>query len=579
MANQDQDNFDGDSLGNACDNCDDFTNENQVLPWWYKDVDNDGYSSGERVQQCAPPVPNMYKRQDDSALLSTIVFDCNDDDETYFPTALDPARDCDPDTQSPAETQPYNIVIDSISLTRGTDTTPILYGEWDPQAGDELSVTFQVIGPNGPVTTGLSANDEKLDGAIQYVDVEMTAYEGDYLNDDREEGISNPEVDFTPLNDSGSGQVSFTIKDFGGVITFRATATVITNASSSSPGVIPLDKVVSFPKDADNDKVPDFYEARYPGDLLPDADQDQDGLTTLEEYRGVQWGRLVKQEPDAVYNTVAYLPATLPYGAVEHIRTDPIHRTLFISFSNFVPPDQFAIGAAFHNLDNPVEVFALGQPVIDANGLSGYRIGVASVTYDPGAYGAENGHIYDRSDRDWSFSTLGASSFGSDTGYGANCNVFKAAMDLFFLGDKPYLDGATFEGTRSNEMKTAANWDPELHNGRLDPVGRVEDGNDNGTLDVRENLVDLPNYPSGQLDGDHPVPCLTENGCDPDPNNDGWFDVRWEYGHDLSPFDIDMSGKVELPVVADPPVKVRFNTPSSRASSMSPPTSWGIIRG
>ena len=481
--------------------------------------------------------------------MSSIVFDCNDDDQTFFPGAADLAKDCDPETQSPADAQPYNIVIDNITLTRGATTIPnMAYGIWDPQAGDQLTVAFKVTGQPDDVSTDLNARDEKLDGAIQYADVLMTNYEGNFLNDDSEIGMPAPPDDFSPLDLSAPNQATFTIHDYGGVITFKATATVITNASTASPGTIPIEKVFSFPKDLDGDKVPDFYEALYPGDLLPDADLDNDGLTVLEEFRGPQWGHLVRQEAGGVYNTAAYLPETLPHGAVTHVRTNPTQRTLFVEFSGF--DVQFAIGEAFHTLADPVEVFALGDTVVAANGVKDYRIDVASVTYKSANYGAENGHIIDRSDRDWIFSTLGSSSFGDEVDYGASCNIYRPAMEAFFGGDLPYHNGATFTGTTSKQKKDEGYWTPDA-NAYLDPVGLVEDGNDNGNLDTKENLVDLPDQPAGQLDGDHPVPCV-EPGCDPDLNNDGWLDNPWEYTHDLSPFDIDGNGLVELPVVAEP---------------------------
>jgi hypothetical protein len=554
---------DGDGVLLSCDNCPDTWNANQQLPVWYKDADNDGYSDGNAspVNGCQAPAGTVYRRapgyddyapnypdpSPDPELATLSYYDCDDTDASIHPSAEDPAKDCNPNTQAPQEIQPYTIVIDGpMTLKRGSTTTEPAYGEWRPQAGDTLAVKFTV--------SGLTEGDS-LDGDISFPaqEVTMTAYPGDYYNDagGSTEDFEGPDLTGTP------NQVSFTLKDYGGVISIKATATVVTTA-----GPINIDKVFTFPKDSDGDDIPDFYEGDF-GDLLPDADPDGDGIPNRHEYQGVKWGRLEKVAPNDTYNTVAYVPAVPPGGKVEHLRTSPTARTLFIKFSGYkdaanpngVP---FAIGEAFHKLTNLVEVYALSAEKVTSNSVSENRIDAVLVEYKNEAYGGEDdpAHIVDWSARAWAFSTLGASSGAGDEDSYVSCRVFQKAVDNLFAvsgretGDRPYLDDATFTGSKANDMRKANLWiNPD---GKLNPIGLVEDADDNGLLGGHENKVNLEGeVPTPRLTGDHPVPCgATDPACIPDTNGDGWPDNPWEYSHDLSPFNINNDGKIELPLVA-----------------------------
>jgi len=90
----------------------------------------------------------------------------------------------------------------------------------------------------------------------------------------------------------------------------------------------------------------------------------------------------------------------------------------------------------------------------------------------------------------------------------------------------------------------------------LESIIYVEDGNDNGNPDVREDATG-----DGRLDGDYPVridlfdpdPAYSDKGLTPPTSADIDMDGKeeeWDNTFDLSPFDIDGNGMVELPVVS-----------------------------
>ena len=89
-----------------------------------------------------------------------------------------------------------------------------------------------------------------------------------------------------------------------------------------------------LPKDSDLDGLPDYWEDAY-GPLLAGNDDDNDGLTNLEEYRGFMWGPAMVAQPigaGQTYQSAAYVPE----GAVKHFRTDPIaEKDLFVKFTDY----------------------------------------------------------------------------------------------------------------------------------------------------------------------------------------------------------------------------------------------------
>jgi hypothetical protein len=548
-----------------------------MLPVWYKDADNDGWADGSvsSVTSCLAPSAE-YKRAPDYngdgvwtsgvELKSLEFFDCNDNDANTCPDCL---NDCNPASEDQSSPQPYEIQIASMTVNNQTKD----YGAWRPNLADRLKITFKVVNGTGDeLSSVINVNDEKLEGNIIFppADVVMTNYPGKFYNDiDTEISSDFDELDLTAI----ANQVSFRLQDYGGVIALKATATVIINASTSTPTSIYIDKVFSFPKDSDGDKMPDFWENQF-GNLAPEADTDRDGIPNVQEYRGVKWGLLEKVDPDplnmntsnshelkTLFNTAAYVPVTRPGGVAEHTRTNPLKRTLFIKFAGYKDGansllPQFAIGEAFARLANPVEIYALSQNAfLTDTTISENNIDVAPVDYAEMTYGNENGNIWKRSIRDWSFSTLGASGFGNETEYASVCLVYRRAMEPLFGGNRPYSDNrAFFHGTKDNQKKDPSYWTiTDAPNGILDPLSRVEDANDNGILDSIENKVDLWfESQTPTLTGDYLVPCRSPE-CEPDPKMEGWVDNYWDMRGDLSPFDIDNDRKTELPLIAEVP--------------------------
>jgi len=503
---------DNDGVGDACDSCPSFSNPDQKVPVWYKDADSDKFSDGATLSQCAQPV-NYYLADSLTALSG----DCNDSDGSVNPGATEVPNngkddDCDPST---ADTlQAYSIV----PQMQGYD-----YNNWLPQDGQTVVVDFTVRRADGSAVPGVGFN-LSLAGVVG----NPTSRAGKYTNDD-----GPASADFDPPAFNGN-QVTLTARDYGGSITIHASA-FFTADDGATPVNLTADFV--FPKDSDKDGLADGWERVY-GDLLPLGDPDNDGLTNLAEYRGVKWGELIAQGPDSTYNTIAYVPQ----GQVVHIRTHPYRRDLFVKFSGFDAQNRFALGAAFN--EQQIDVHALAESVVLSANLSDLNINVATVQLKEATFGLETGFIVKRAVRDWTFATLGLSSYGDDLEYGAKCTIYKTAFDHFALSagnfyDRPYRDGTTLK--EGGNMREPSDWLPAGNN-FLDPMGTVEDRDDDGIRDGGEDKNG-----NSLLDGDHPI---------------GGATTVWNYNEDLSPFDIDKNGRVEVPlagVSVDPAYEYTLN--------------------
>jgi hypothetical protein len=129
---------------------------------------------------------------------------------------------------------------------------------------------------------------------------------------------------------------------------------------------------------------------------------------------------------------------------------------------------------------------------------------------------------------------------GSFWFYGT-ATVHKLAIDYYF-NDKPHRDW--------NTWVAPGQWDANYNgNGVLDPVDpvEVEDTDDDGEIDNNENDGDTSpphDDADGSRDGDYPV----KSG------------ESWDFNRDLSPFDIDDDGKVELPQDNEVPVTTDEHT-------------------
>jgi hypothetical protein len=232
-------------------------------------------------------------------------------------------------------------------------------------------------------------------------------------------------------------------------------------------------------------------------------------LTNFEEYRGFKWGYLVEStNPD--YKTPAYVPDldATNNQKTKHFRTDPLLRKdLFLTYTGYTKgytsEFPFAIGAAFQEAG--IDVWALDAS-FSAN-LGSNNIHVAGIVHNTSTnYGSENGRINKRGIRDWTWDTKGVSGIGTATAYGSGTKTYQKALNYYFT-DRPYRDRTP--GTT----------------GQLDPLSGVEDKDDDG---VKDSLEDANG--SGALDGDL------------------YYSSFTTANKDLSAFDIDKNGKVELPV-------------------------------
>ena len=322
----------------------------------------------------------------------------------------------------------------------------------------------------------------------------------------------DPNPDFTYSNPA-QNQINLVSLDYGGSITIHATASV-----SGAPGGT-VQRDFTLPKDTDGDGLPDAWENLY-GDLDPRGDVDTsvgstyigDKLTNFAEYRGFKWGAL-KLSSDADYKTPAWV-----FDSVQFFRTSPFRKDLFVKFTGYDPTlYPFAIGDAFNEAG--IKVWAVSST--DAIAASNKNIHVLSITHNTTTnyQGATDStaRIKWVSLRNWQWFTKGESGIGTASRYGNSITYEKALK--FYVTDKPYKTGKTWDG-----VSTWGN-----PNTWLDAINLVEDKNDNGIWNTGE---DKTGGAASALDGD--------------------VRVVNSYTQNLSPFDINYNGLVELPVAGNP---------------------------
>ena len=497
IANADQADDDGDGIGNACDRC-------PLDP--QNDTDGDGICGN--VDNC----PTVYN-PDQANLDGDLFGDACDDDadgDTYKSIAVG-GNDCnDRDALvHPGATEIYNNGKDDNcdGISAGDITFAFAglepYENWLPNDGNEVTVTVSVI-------SGASLTAFRVES--------VTNYTGKYTND---KDTLNNSPDFNcngaPCSAGmvlSGNQVMLKSFDYGGSIKLFAQARVGANTVSS---------YFTIPKDTDGDGLPDFWENQY-GDLTRDEDVDQslsnsnigDGLTNFEEYRGVKWGKLVPIEPEqsgGQYQTVAYVPQASPV----HFRTKPFRKDLFVKYKGYTAEYPFAIGAAF--FDAQIDVWVVDDAVFTSQNLGDTKIDVLPVTNNTtGTYQNVDGHINKKGVRYWTWDTKGMSGIGNATAYGVNTTTYQKPLGYYFT-DKPYMEGLTWV--------TGGTW--TAANGTLDALPVVEDRDDDGVIDTGEDT--MPGGTTGSLDGDK-------------------YRTPVSYARNLSPFDINRNGLVELPVAS-----------------------------
>jgi hypothetical protein len=410
----------------------------------------------------------------------------------------------------------------AITLTDASDPAAN-YRNWLPQIGNPVTVSANA-NPLQPGATGISISV-----------VSVTNVAGKYTND--VDTGTLPDFDYLISGNS----ITLTPQDYGGSITVRVTA---------NGGAIVEDFV--FPEDKDADNLADAWELIAFGNLYYTGadDYDGDGLTNAQERRGFKWGpemvRWSSIGPNAVgsansgalYQTEAFVPQ----GDAVWFYTDPTRKDLFVRVTGYdfnagnadngfdaACDCPFALGAAYDSAGVDVHAVSIDNPPaytttdvsagntcadnIDS-GCWENDIDVVKVTNNlTQNFATSDGHINKRGIRDWDWDTKGYSGIGTATFYGSGTTTYQIALDNYFT-DQPYID-----------HPTAGN------PGELDPVvnANVEDKNDNGALDKKEDTVSNNNV----LDGDHLALPVT-------------------YAYDLSAHDIDGDTFVELPLVTDP---------------------------
>ena len=428
----------------------------------------------------------------------------------------------------------YDIVFDLASTG---------YNTWLPTDGATFILRARVKTPQGvtdsyPIRFSINATD-------------VTNHAGRYTNDSSTDTSDDfkckiadgAEIDCHDINareSFPSNQITLVSHDYGAWIKIRATAT---NVSGALGGTVYRD--FTLPRDANGNKIADAWELDKLGTLsyLASDDPDGDGLTILEEYRGVMWGKLILNTSDVnyghcssttsrmcsnnaacpgsetcipyEYKTPAYVPELKTDGTLKtaHIRTNPLRKDLFLKYSGYNTTYPFAIGSAFFNAR--IDVWAIDSASV--SNLGDRRIDVVSVAHDPSGYypfSGYHGDIYVRGIRDWAWDTKGYCPPGVGSTYGS-CATYQLALFNYF-NQRPYINKSCDRCTNG-----------------LDSLGVVEDQNDNGAKNFPS--PDIDRNSNKALDGDV-VSTSKQN----------------KLGNNLSTFDINNNTWVELPVQSDP---------------------------
>jgi hypothetical protein len=432
-----------------------------------------------------------------------MTLDCNDLNAEVSPGVGEIGNDgIDNDCNPLTVDSPYAIVFE----TPLTDLNTFL-----PTPGDVVTVKATVRDAVGEIAGA----------SVDFTFPAVTSWPGAYSNDS-----STDTGDDVATQVSGN-DVNLTFQDHGGSITIHAESVVVIDGIAVN--VVGEFTVPSNSDASDTDHLPDAYEALYGADLEDGTDAEAtigstangDGKTALQEYRGWFWGPELEPMTPAgsggMYLTDALVPPVS--GPVEHFRSNPVvKKDLFLKYKGFgvcnTDPDltcPFALGTALQGIG--IKVHAADAD--STSPPSEDNVDVVNLTYSSQTYlnSAGNEHTYRRGVRSWDVRTLGFTPTHSNTVYG-RAAIFSPAM-LAYYSDRPFTDGAGAVAS----------------NGAFDPITdpAIEDGNDNGSLDRREDSANPSK--NGVLDGDQMVP--------------------GSYGQIFSTFDVDDNFRVELPVVSN----------------------------
>jgi hypothetical protein len=439
--------------------------------------------------------------------------DCKDLDATVNPGQPERLNNGKDDDCNPATPDSEFALI--LTLSDPSDGTAHA-ATWLPRDGRQALVTGAVVQGGNTLSTTV---------AFSIVNDSLTKLPGKFTND--------PSLDTSPDYDVVCGltaaacaqpnQAGVIARDYGGSITLHARATV----TLSDGTTVVLQQDIVIPQDTDRDGLADAWENLY-GDLARDADIDTsqgstqigDQLTNFAEYRGFMWGpplaKLLATSSGGLYQTDAYVPQ----GTAGHVRGNPKRKDIFLKYTGYTSTAPclcpFAVGTVFAE-DVGLDLHVVDAQVLPAPGEQ--NIDVTVVTNElTKVFGFEDGHINKRGVRDWSWDTKGSSGLGTADLYGAGTTTYQKPLDFYMDGtlrDRPYRDGGV----------TAA------ANGVLDALSAIEDSNDNAGIDKVQGASEDKNGNS-QLDND----VLVLNS----------------FMQQLTVFDVNNNGKVELPLVSSP---------------------------
>jgi len=535
---------DGDGYYDSVDVCmeipDDQTDTNNDGEGDACDIDDDGDGFNDLTEALAgsnpldvnstPEVCNYYDDDDDGdtdegfdldednyttcgadGVFGTPDDDCNDGNANANPGPTQTEiegdgidNDCNPGTPD----QPRIIAVDSIVSSGGTTYD---YDTWLPEAGKTYTISFKVFDDNAETTPT---------SPISFTTQNISSEAGSFTNDPCAED-SPPCYDTSSdydISEPGNDQLTLVSNDYGGSAVVKASTTI-------DGGLTSVETFISFPRDVDGDGIADAWEEMYgsTGDFSYDEDWDEDDLTDFEEFRGYLWGpSLVRiaATDTPIYQTAAYVPL----GDAGHFRTNPTRKDLFIMYSSkfdaFTHVNNqetpFALGEAYANMG--IDVHAVDYP----NSVVYPQSPTSNVTFklhyvyisanQTGSYSETTVHVvHDEASGDMrqgDFSTMGYSNEGVPTDYGSATKIYNRAVVNYF-NDKPYFEDTV---------------DP-ISEYMLDPLGSVNDRNDNGKEDDGYGDITVHDY----------------------------WDINMYYGsestfdHDLTIFDVDNDGFMDRP--------------------------------
>ena len=398
----------------------------------------------------------------------------------------------------------------------------------------------------------------------------------------------------------GGGSYSVTLYswDWGGNTTVTVSGVTIVNGVSNQT----VSTTLTLPVDTDGDKLPDAHESNVAlnsnaagqnvldplngdknGNAIADGDDRfaTDGLTNFEKYRGVYLagpingstgpmtgltrlgaglrhlfvrGRGFGNDP-----VILAAPGTCGITVGPFGLSDPATGTP-IADPNPCPvfqvgPAFFAAGVLVHDVSasfTTATTFPRQSLAIPANPT----LDMATIAYDGSNCGSAAGCSTTKTGvRNWNFSPLGVSSYGTVAAYGADSRVLKKAVDSYF-SDRPYqrrtagLSPCTVSSTTPCFV-IAGDGTP-----MLTPLSLVGDlANDDGVKDTTKEVVDA----GGQLVGD--------------------TYVSGAVNQQLSAMDATNDGCVELPFVADPRAIARCANPNGTSADSPQATKQQVIRG